>query len=168
MRKILCALPLLALAGCVKQPYMQLAPVNGPVLVEESGASQTYTLVERSETVLRLSVYTLENDVEIFHRKWERREAPGGFECIQEKAYYMNEDEGMEVVLTDDACNKTVDSVYLPFQGEYGRGMMTASQRQQADDGKQEIITDLGKVFAFETEIDNWHEWKRQQLADGL
>ncbi|MFH1065484.1 MAG: hypothetical protein V1734_03200 [Nanoarchaeota archaeon] len=164
MGKILLALPLLALSGCVRQAYIQLPSVNEPVILEQSEISQTYSLVERDETVLRLSVYTLEDDVEIFHRRWERREAAGGFECLEEKAYYMNDDEGMEVVLTDDNCNETVDSVYLPFQGEYGRGLMTESQRQQADDGMQEIIIDLGKVFDFNAEGDRWHEWKRQQL----
>ncbi|MDI6738600.1 MAG: hypothetical protein QME12_08905 [Nanoarchaeota archaeon] len=167
MKRILCALPLLGLAGCVTYAYISLPAVEGPVLIEESETMQTYTLVERSRDVLRLSVYTLDRDVEIFHRKWERREAPDdeapdGFRCLQEKAYYMNDEEGMEVVLTDDDCNRTVDSVYFPFQGEFGRGLMSDSQRQQADEGMQQIITDLGEVFDFTAEVDEWHKWKQE------
>lgn len=158
MKRILRALPLFALAGCAKQPYTQLASANEPVLIKETETSETYALVEQSREVLRLSVYTLEDDVEIFHRKWERHEAANSLECIREKAYYM--DDEMEVVLTDDACNRTVDSVYLPFQGEFGRGMMSESQRRQADEGMQEIINDLGDTFDFTGEVREWHGLK--------
>lgn len=159
MRKLMLALPFI-LAGCVRETYTTLPAVTGPVLIEQTETTQTYKLVERDRTTLRFSVYTVDDGGEIFHRKWERIEAPGGIECITEKAYYMSIDDGMEVVLTDDACNQTVDSVYLPFQGDFGRGIMSEDQRRQADGGMQEIKEDLGNNFNFSDEIDEWHRLK--------
>ena len=158
MKKILPGLAALALLGCAHMP-----PFNSEYSEVRPLQDNTYSSVERSASSLRLSVYTIEEGYDILRKSWTRHDDTLG-NCTGIEAYYMNEADNMEATLTDEACDGSVDSVYLPFQGTFGRGIMTEAQRQQADDGLRQIKEWLSDYFDFNAEVDAWHEWQ-QQLA---
>lgn len=155
MKQILSGLAALALIGCA-----HTVPFNAEYSEVRPLLEGTYSSVERSASSLRLSVYTLEEGYDLVRRSLARHENASG-ECERIEAYYLNEDEDMEATLTDDGCDNRVDSVYLPSMGSFGRGIMTESQRQQADDGLRDITQWLSDYFDFNAEMEAWREWKQ-------
>jgi hypothetical protein len=159
MKKILAGLAALAFLGCAhtlpfNSEYSDVRHVNG----------NTFASVERADSSLRLSVYTLEEGYDTSRRSWTRRDDAAG-NCAGIDAYYMNEDENMEATLMDDGCDGSVDSIYLPFEGTFGRGVMTEAQRKQADDGIKDIESWLSDYFNFDAEVDAWHEWGQAAIS---
>lgn len=152
MKRILSGLAALALIGCA-----HTLPFNSEYSEVRPLQDNSYASVERSVSSLRLSVYSVDEGYETSRRSWTRRDDESG-NCAGIDAYYMSEDENMEATLTDEGCNGSVDSVYLPFEGTFGRGVMTHAQAQQADDGLAGITSWLSDYFDFEAEIEVWHQ----------
>lgn len=128
--------------------------------IVQNGNRSMYTEIWSNAEALKLSLYVTENARLLSKFAWVRFESADSTTCEKEQAYMFVGNKNADILMEDDECDGTLDSVLVHQNGQeiILEGEQIGNDIYQLFDDMRETIDQFLNI---DSRVSQWHERKQ-------